>query len=53
MAKNGRIMLLPKCAVRNSKNSKLIKKQETTRFLSSLGIKTPLDRIPLLEPLLL
>ena len=39
--KNGRIMLLSKCAVCDSKNPKFIKKQETSRLLSRLGIKTP------------
>ena len=37
--KNGKIMLFSKCAVCNSKKSKLIKQQEASRFLSSLGIK--------------
>ena len=32
-------MLFSKCAVCNSKKSKLIKQQEASRFLSSLGIK--------------
>ena len=35
--KNGRIMLLSKCAVRDSKKSKFIKQQEASGFLSSLG----------------
>ena len=39
-AKNGRIMLLSKCTVFNSKKSKFIKEQEASRLLSSLGIKT-------------
>ena len=50
--KNRRIMLLPKCAVCNSKISKFIKEQEASGLLSSLGIKTPLSKIPLLGPLL-
>ena len=40
-------MLLSKCAVFDSKNSKFIKKQEATRLWNSLGIKTPLTKIPL------
>ena len=44
-----RIMLLSKCAVCGSKKSKFIKEQEASRLLSSLGIKTPLRRIPFLE----
>ena len=33
--KNGRIMLLSKCEVCNSKNSKLIKQQEASKLLST------------------
>ena len=40
--KNGRIMLLSKCAMCDSKKSKFIKEQEASGLLSSLGIKTPL-----------
>ena len=50
-AKNGRIMLLSKCAVRDSKKSKFIKEQEASRLISSLGIKTPLNKIHLLGSL--
>ena len=39
--KNGKIMLLSKCEVCDSKKSKSIKKQEFIELLSSLGIKTP------------
>ena len=48
----GRIMLLSKCAVCNSKKSKFIKQQEASGLLSSLGTKTPLSKIPLVVPLL-
>ena len=51
-SKNGRITLLSKCAVCNSTKSKFIKKQEATRLLSSIGIRTPFSKIPLLGPLL-
>ena len=50
--KNGRIMLLSKCAIQNNKKSKFIKEQEVIEFLSSLGIKTPLSKIPLIGSLL-
>ena len=50
--KNGRIMLLLKCAVCDNKKSKFIKEQEASRLLSSSGIKTPLCKIPLVGPLL-
>ena len=45
-------MLLSKCAVSDSKKSKFIKEQEASGLLSSLGLKTPLNKIPLLGPLL-
>ena len=48
--KNGRIMLLSKCAVRDSKNSKFIKGQEDSGLISSLGIKKPLNKIPIVAP---
>ena len=48
--KNGRIMLLSKCAVRDSKNSKFIKDQEDSGLISSLGIKKPLNKIPIVAP---
>ena len=50
--KNRRIMLLSKCKVCYSKKSKFIKEQEASRLLSSLGIKTPLNKITLVGPLL-
>ena len=51
--KRRRIMLLSKCEVCDSKKSKFIKEQELRGLLSSLRIKTPLSKIPLLGPLLL
>ena len=45
-------MPLPKCAVYNSKRSKLFKQQETSRLLNNFGIKTTLSKIPLVGPLL-
>ena len=42
--KNGRIMLLSKCAVCDSKESNFITEQATNGLLSSLGIKTPSKR---------
>ena len=50
--KSGRIMLLSKCAVCDSKRSKFIKEQVASGLLSSLGIKTPISKIPLVGPLL-
>ena len=45
-------MLLSKCEVCNSKKLKFAKEQEASGLLSSFGIKTPLNKIPLLSPLL-
>ena len=45
-------MLLSKCSVCDSKKSKSIKEQEANGLLSSLGIKTSLNKIPLVGPLL-
>ena len=49
---NGKTIILTSCAVCVSKKSKLIKKQEANRLLSSLGIKTPLSKIRLVGSLL-
>ena len=49
--KNGRIMLLSKCSVCDSKKSRFIKEQEASALLYSLGIKTPLSKIPLVVPI--
>ena len=51
--KNGRVMLLSNCVVCDSKKSELIKQKKASGSLSSLGIKTPLSKIPLVAPLLL
>ena len=45
---SGRTMILSKCAICASKKLKLIKNQEANRLLSSLGIRTPLSKIPVL-----
>ena len=50
--KNERIMLVSKCAVCDSKNSKFFKQQEASGSLSSLGIKNFLNKIPLFGPFL-
>ena len=50
--KIGRIMLLSQCTGYDSKKPIFIKQQETSGLLSSLGIKTPLRKIPLLVVLL-
>ena len=50
--KPGRIMLLPKCAMWDSKKSKFIKQKEASGLLSSLKIKAPLSKITLVAPFL-
>ena len=50
--KDRRIMLLLKCEVCDSKKSGFIKEQKANGSLSSLGIKIPLSKIPLADPLL-
>ena len=45
-------MLLSKCAVCDSEKLRFIKEQEARRLLSSLGIRTPLSKIPLVSRLL-
>ena len=49
---NGGTMILSKCTICGSKKSKFIKKQEAKGLLSSLGIRTPLSKIPLLGDVL-
>ena len=44
-AKNRRIMLLSKCEVCDIKNLKIIKEEEPSGLLSSLGTKTPQSEI--------
>ena len=51
-AGNGRVMILSKCAMCNSKKSRLIKNQEGKGLLSKLGIKTPLSKLPILGDIL-
>ena len=48
----GKLMIVSKCAICGSKNSKFIKKQEASGLLSKLDIKTPLSKIPILGDVL-
>ena len=45
-------MLSSKCAVCGSKKSRFVKEQEARGLLSNLGIKTPLNKVPLLGDIL-
>ena len=49
---NGKAMILSTCAIRGSKNSKFIKQQEAEGLLSNLGLRTPLNKIPVLGDIL-
>ena len=50
--KNGRIIVQSKCAVCGIKKPRFVKEQEANGLLSNLGIKTPLNKIPLLGHIL-
>ena len=52
MAKNWIIMPLSNSTLYDSKNSKFTKEREASGLLSSLGIKTPLSKIPVVGSLL-
>ena len=45
---NGKTMILSNRAICGNKKSRFIKKQEAKGLLSSLGLKTPLNKISLL-----
>ena len=50
MKKNGKIILLSKCSVCDSKKLKSIKEEEAIELLSSLGIKIPSSKTTLVGP---
>ena len=45
-------MLSSKCAVCGSKKSRFLKEEEERGLLSNLGIKKPLNKVPLLGDIL-
>ena len=49
---NDKTMPLSKCAISGSKKSRFIKKQKGKGLLSSLGLKTALNKISLLDDIL-
>ena len=49
---NGKTMILSKCAKCGNKKSRFIIKQETSGILSNLGLRTPLNKVPLLGDIL-
>ena len=48
----GNTMILSKCAICGSKKSKFIKEQQAKGLLSNIGIRTPLNKVPLLGDIL-
>ena len=44
--KNGRLQLKSQCSICGNKKSRFVKEQETKGILLSLGIRTPLSKIP-------
>ena len=50
---NGKAMILSTYAICGSKKSKFIKEQEAKGLLSTLGLRTPLNKIPVLGNILL
>ena len=44
--KDGRLQMKPLCSVCGNKKSRFISKNEGSGLLSSLGIRTPLSKIP-------
>ena len=49
---NGKAIILPTFAICGSKKSKFIKQQEAKGLLSNLGLRTPLNKIPVLGDIL-
>ena len=49
---NDKTMVLSKCAICGCKTSKFIKEQQAKGLLSNLGLRTPLNKIPLLGDIL-
>ena len=44
--KSGRLQLKPQCSICKNKKNRFVKEQEAKGILSSLGIRTPLSKIP-------
>ena len=45
-------MVLPKCAICGSKKSRFVKNQEAKGLLSNLGVRTPLNKVLILDDIL-
>ena len=49
ISKHNRSMIQSNCAIYNSKKSRFINEHQANGLLSDLGIKTPLNKVPLLN----
>ena len=49
---NEKSIILSKCTICGSKKSRFIKNQEAKGLLSNLGIRTPLNKVPILGDIL-
>ena len=49
---NGKMIILSKCSICDSKKSKFIKEQQAKGLLSNLRLRTPLNKIPVLGDIL-
>ena len=49
---NGKAMISSKCAICGSKKLRFNKNQESKGLLSSLGTRTPLSKVPILDGIL-
>ena len=49
---NGKTMILSTCAICGSKKSKFVKEQQAKGLLSNLGLRAPLNKIPVLGDIL-
>ena len=49
---NGKAIILSTCTICGSKKSKFIKQQEAKGLLSNLGLRAPLNKIPVLGDIL-
>ena len=50
--KSGRLQMRSQCSICGNKKSRFLKQEEAKEILSSLGIKTPLSKMPGLNILL-
>ena len=49
---NGKIIILARCAICNSRKNKFIKKREASGILTNVNIRTPVSKIPALGNIL-